>query len=216
MSVRHHPDEELLQSNASGVGDAGAALLVATHLTFCARCRDEMSVLESLGGALLSETAPTALEDCALENAIARLEGAAEAKPVRVPAGSVSRAMPAPLRAYAGIDLDRVRWRPVFPGLSYRMLMKRGGTHVYLTRSTPGSSIGFHTHRGNELTLVLAGGFTDEAGSYAQGDLIATTPEIHHRPVADDDGDCITLSMTDAPLKFDNVGAGLLARIFGF
>ena len=73
---------------------------------------------------------------------------------------------------------------------------------MQLIRTAPGAGVGTHTHRGEELTLVLTGGFTDATGSYRRGDLQTTTPEIVHRPVTDDDGTCITLAMTDAPLKF--------------
>ena len=216
MIPAHHPDDELLHAFAAGAGDAGASLLVATHLTYCRKCRNAVSVLDTLGGTLLSDMAPAALQDGALESMLARLENAPKLSLVHSIPAADSRAMPAPLRAYAGADLDRVRWRRLSPGLSYRMLMKRGRTRVYLTKSRPGSGNSLHTHRGIELTLVLAGGFTDEMGSYTRGDLVTTTPEIHHTPIADDDGDCITLAMTDAPLKFHHIGAGLLARVFGF
>jgi putative transcriptional regulator len=216
MSVIHHPDDELLSTYAVGAAEPATSLMVATHLTYCAKCRAEISILESLGGQMLCDLPAAALDARALETVLARLDNAAIEKPA--PAGSVKigNPVPRPLRSFVGDDLDRVRWRHVIPGLSYRMLMRRGRTRVYLTKSRPGAGIGLHTHKGNELTVVLAGGFTDEMGSYAKGDIVLTTPDINHTPIADDDGDCITLAMTDAPLKFRNVGAGLVARIFGF
>jgi len=190
------------------------SLMIATHLTYCPKCRAEVSILESLGGQMLRDLPAAALDARALETVLARLDSATVEKPAA--SIRIANPVPRPLRSFVGDDLNRVRWRRVTRGLSYRMLMRRGRTRIYLTKSTPGSGIGLHTHHGNELTLVLAGGFTDEMGSYAKGDLVLTTPEIHHTPVADDDGDCITLAMTDAPLKFRNAGAGLVARIFGF
>jgi putative transcriptional regulator len=213
MSVAHHPDEGLLLDYAAGVGGEAQSLLVAAHVAFCPKCRDDLLLLEQIGGAMLSDIAPSAMGEGALEAVLARLDGVDIAKPrVESRTGDV----PAPLRPFIGNDLGRVRWRRVTPGLSYRILMRRGRSRVYLTKSSPGSGIGLHTHRGNELTLVLSGGFSDEMGSYGVGDLMLTTPDVHHTPVADDDGDCITLAMTDAPLSFRNIGAGLVARIFGF
>jgi putative transcriptional regulator len=216
VSVTHHPGDELLWSQASGAGSLAQSLLIQSHLSYCPKCRDEIAILESLGGALLRDTPPQPLAENALQTAITRLDGATIAKPEPSLPLSIARPVPPPLRRFVGADLDRVRWRRVTRGLSYRMLLKRGGARVYLTKSAPGSGIGLHTHHGNELTLVLAGGFSDEAGSYTEGDIVLTTPAINHTPVADDDGDCITLAMTDAPLKFRNIGAGLVARIFGF
>ena len=201
---------------AAGAGELAVSLMVATHLTYCPKCRAEVSILESLGGQLLRDLPAAALDARALETVLARLDNVTIEEPAAAASIRIGNPVPRPLRSFVGDDLDRVRWRRVTRGLSYRMLMKRGRTRVYLTKSTPGSGNGLHTHNGNELTLVLAGGFTDEMGRYAKGDIVLTTPEINHTPIADDDGDCITLAMTDAPLKFRNLGAGLVARIFGF
>jgi len=216
MSIAHHPDDESLQAYAVGVGEPAMSLMIATHLVYCLKCRADVSILESLGGQLLRDLPAAALDARALETVLARLDQVRVEKASPAPSIKIANPVPRPLRSFVGDDLDRVRWRPVVPGLSYRMLMKRGRARVYLTKSRPGAGIGLHTHRGNELTLVLAGGFTDEMGSYGKGDIVLTTPEVHHTPVADDDGDCVTLAMTDGPLKFRNPGAGLIARIFGF
>jgi len=218
MSVVHHPDDELLSAYAVGAGDPALSLIVATHLTYCPKCRADVSILESLGGQLLCDLPASALDARALKTLLARLDNASIEKPATAASMKIGNPVPRPLRSFVGDDFDRVRWRHVARGLSYRMLVRRGATRVYLTKSAPGTGNGFHTHKGNEFTLVLAGGFSDQYGTYTRGDLIHTTPEIHHTPIADadEDGDCITLAMTDAPLKFRNPGAGLIARIFGF
>jgi putative transcriptional regulator len=216
MSIVHHPDDELLWSYAAGAGEPATSLLVATHLTYCPKCRAEVSISEAVAGQLLRDLPPASLDVHALESVLARLDAATIEKPALRASVKIERAVPRPLRAFVGDNLDRVRWQRVTPGLSYRMLMRGRRARVYLTKSRPGTGIGLHTHHGNELTLVLAGGFTDEMGSYGVGDIVLTTPAVHHTPIADDDGDCITLAMTDAPLKFNSIGAGLIARIFGF
>ena len=58
-----------------------------------------------------------------------------------------------------------------------------------------------HTHAGNELTLVLAGGFTDARGSYLRGDVAVTDEHVDHQPTADWDEDCLCLAVVDAPLR---------------
>jgi putative transcriptional regulator len=216
MSVVHHPEDELLWSFAAGANGPAVSLMLATHLTYCPKCQAEVSILDSVGGEVLRDLPAATLDARALETVLAQLDNAKIEKPA--PAASIKIGNPAPrtLRSFVGADLDRVRWRHVVPGLSYRNLIRRGRSRVYLTKSRPGAGIGLHSHHGNELTLVLAGGFTDEMGSYTRGDIVLTTPETNHTPIADDDGDCITLTMTDAPLKFRSVGAGLVAWAFGF
>jgi putative transcriptional regulator len=124
--------------------------------------------------------------------------------------------VPAPLRAYIGDNLEAVHWTRIAGGISFKPLLQRGGSRVQLIRSRPGSGVGLHTHRGEEFTLCLAGGYTDVTGEYARGDWQSTTPDIVHRPLADGGEDCIVLAVSDAPLLFQNWGIALLAKWFGF
>jgi putative transcriptional regulator len=77
----------------------------------------------------------------------------------------------------------------------------RGGI-ASLLKIAPGAGLPLHTHRGNELTLVLSGGFTDETGAFRRGDLEVADGALEHRPVAMPDQPCICLAVTDAPLNF--------------
>lgn len=210
MNPRHHPGEELLLDYASGAADEGLALIVATHLCFCAGCRRTVALAEAAGGALLEETAP--LDPGALDAVLARLN---EAAPVSAPAPSRD-GTPSPLRPYLGGDLSAVRWRGMGPNLAFANLFRRGRIRVRLLKGAPGADTGGHGHRGLEYTLVLAGGFTDETGCYAPGDLQVATPQTRHNPVADPGEPCINLSVTTAPLRFDALVPRLAAKIFGF
>jgi putative transcriptional regulator len=210
MSVRHHPGEELLLDYASGAANEGVALIVAVHLCFCADCRRTVALAEAAGGALLEETAP--LKDGALEAVLARLDDAPSA-----PAATPSKdGTPSPLRPYLGGDLSGVRWRGMGPNLAFANLLHRGATRVRLLRGAPGADTGAHGHHGLEYTLVLAGGFSDETGSYAAGDLQVATPETLHNPVADPGEPCINLAVTTAPLRFTGLFLRLGAKFFGF
>jgi putative transcriptional regulator len=172
--------------------------------------------MEQMGGALLASAAPAEMSASALSNAMAKLDDIAEDKPAQSSDPLPPVIAPEPLRSYIHGDLDRVRWIPIGPGVSYRPLLKRKDARVQLIRTAPGAGVGTHTHGGEELTLVLTGGFTDVTGSYRRGDLQTTTPEIVHRPVTDADGYCVTLAMTDAPLKFMSPIVGVLGKLFGF
>lgn len=206
-----HPDSELIETYAAGAGGQAQTLVVAAHVALCARCRADAFLLESLGGAQLEDELPVTMAPAALETALAHLDASPSRSVVRS-----DSAVPFPLRGYVGTDFERIGWRHITPSLSYRILVRDGASKAYITRSAPGAGIGLHSHRGNELTLVLSGGFSDELGHYGRGDLVATDPSVRHTPIADDDGYCITLAATDAPLTFPNFAAGLVARLFGF
>lgn len=214
MSITHHPAEELLIAYAGGGADEGTSLVIATHLALCPACRSVVASAEATGGALLSEMNPVPLGETALNNVLSRLK---QQDALFQPAPPVKHAIfPEPLRSYLGGDLERVKWTSVTKGISVKPVFRHGATRVQLIRSLPGAGVGVHSHRGEELTLVLEGGFTDTTGHYLRGDLQTADPALTHRPMADDGGPCISLAVTGAPLRFVRPLVGLLAKFYGF
>jgi putative transcriptional regulator len=187
---------------------------VAAHLAYCAACRLQSRELEALGGSLLQELAPVPMSGGALDAALLKLDGIT---PFERPARPGSRdGTPSVLRRYIGGDLADVRWRQVGPRLAYVPLLRHGNVIARLLRGAPGSETGPHRHAGLEYTLVLRGGFSDETGSYAPGDLQVMEGEMRHNPVADADADCINLAVTTGPLKFESLLQRIVAPLFGF
>ncbi|HEY4124306.1 MAG TPA: ChrR family anti-sigma-E factor [Rhizomicrobium sp.] len=213
MTILHHPGDELLLSYAAGATDEAMSLVLATHLALCPQCRRTVGQAEAAGGAMLEDNTPAPLRDGALQSALSRLDDRPVAKSV-VPRGAFTA--PEPLRSYLGGDLDRVKWTNLAGGIYFKPLCRRGESRVYLIRSKAGCGVGWHTHHGEELTLCLTGGYTDETGRYARGDLQSATPDILHRPVADEGEDCIVLAMSDARLKFSSPLVALIGHWFGF
>ncbi|HEX3809886.1 MAG TPA: ChrR family anti-sigma-E factor [Rhizomicrobium sp.] len=216
MSMQHHPAEELLLDYAAGASDEATSLILATHLALCPQCRRTVGQAEAAGGALLATAKPEALSSGALESVLARLSDTVT-EPAAPKLTAIGKAeAPEPLRSYIGGDLDSVKWRRIAGGISYADLPVRGKSKARLIRSEPGAGVGVHSHKGNELTLCLTGGYTDVTGTYARGDIQTTDPTVEHRPLADPEGPCITLGVTDAPLVFRSRVIGLLAKVFGF
>jgi putative transcriptional regulator len=215
MSATHHPNDELLLAHASGAAGEALSLIVGTHLALCPDCRGKTARMETMGGAILSDLAPAAISDGALRAVLARLDAAPLAHRAPRGDGRAFRA-PEPLRSYLKGDLGDVRWRTVGPGISYRNLFRDRDASAKLIRSKPGRGVGTHTHGGEELTLVLTGGYTDETGHYRRGDLQTADGALLHRPLADPGEDCIVLAVCDAPLKFRSMAVGLLGKLFGF
>lgn len=206
MTPQHHPGDDLLIAYAAGSQDEPVALVVATHLAFCPRCRKEVERLEALGGVLLEEQEAEPLAEKSLEQALARLDEAApdEPTPSRRPgprSAEVDPVIPCPLRDYLGDGLDQLDWT-AFRGLEkVELLPEFHGFRTRLMRIRSGSAMPTHTHDGSELTLVLAGGFSDESGHFVRGDVAESDPSINHQPVADPGEDCLCLAVTDAPIR---------------
>jgi putative transcriptional regulator len=211
VAPTHHPSDEHLLGYAFGTLPEPLALLLATHLALCPRCRRVHAELEMLGGALLDSVPPEPLAADSLEQALARTE---EPRPPPGPAPAAPRgdpALPQPLRGCVGASLDRLPWRRLGPIAELRLLPSRAGFTTRLLWARPGAAVPAHTHAGNEMALVLKGGFSDAGGHFVRGDVEEADHSVDHRPVADEGEDCLCLIVTDGPLKLTSRFGRLLS-----
>jgi putative transcriptional regulator len=208
----HHPGDDLLLEYASGTQREPVALLIATHLALCPQCREQTRGLETIGGALVAQLGPEPLAEDSFARLLGRLdepEGSGPSERSDPTPGHGPR-LPLPLRDYVGDSLNRLRWRRLGPIAEARLLTDFAGFTTRLVRLRAGAGAPTHTHEGTELTLVLEGGFTDVSGHYRRGDVEVADNAVDHRPVADADGDCLCLAVTDAPLRLTGVLGRLL------
>ena len=59
-------------------------------------------------------------------------------------------------------------------------------------------------NKGDEITVILRGSFSDREDKYAVGDFIVRTRRETHRPVASQDQDCLCLTTLDEPIEMSN------------
>lgn len=219
MSTTHHASDELLLDYASGALGEAWSLAVATHLALCPVCRRIVADMETLGGGMLDALPPAAIRDDTLAAVMARLDlpepaaGTAEAEPAL---DGVAPVLPQPLRGYLGADLDRVPWRRLGLGAQQVLIPTADGERTArLLRIPAGRPVPKHSHRGLELTLVLAGAFSDATGRYGRGDLQEADESLEHQPHAAPGEDCICLAVTDAPLRFSGLATRLVQPFLG-
>ena len=209
-SPQHHIPPELLLDYAGGSLDESWSLVVACHLTLCAHCRRELAAIELVGGSMLDDIPPQPMRSGGFAAVAGRLGKQDDAGRSTAPAGRPSRqsgprgAIPIPLLDYLNTSVDRIAWRWSGAGLhSFALpVPKARGGMVSLLKIAPGTGMPLHTHRGEEMTLVLSGGFTDENGVFERGDVEVADGSIEHRPIAMPGEPCICLAVTDAPLRF--------------
>ena len=205
--------DALLAGYAAGTLSAPLHALVAGHLALSPESRAFVRNLEAANGATLEGIAPKPVtgRDAKL-GAIFADPGPAPVRPDPAP----DEVLPRPLACYLRTSLDQVRWRPLLPGVKASRAEKtaRGEAVLYWLR--PGRTMPAHTHEGSEYTLVLRGGFTDSGGHYRRGDIAIADQDVDHRPLADDDEDCICYVVTDAPVRltgrFGRLAQWLLSR----
>lgn len=220
MSVRHHVSDGLLAAYATGELAEGWSLAVATHLALCPECRVRLARFEAAAGELMEEATPDAVGlDQSWEAIRGRLSGAeVRAFPAKTFAEGPARSamLPEPLRSYLGSDVDGLKWKALGRGASHIIINTEDGeTSVRLLRIPAGRPVPEHSHGGRELTLVLAGCFTDGNQHFARGDLEETDETVEHQPIAGEGEDCICLAVTDAPLRFKSRLLRLVQPILG-
>ena len=78
-------------------------------------------------------------------------------------------ALPEPLRETVLQSLQTSKWQGLTQGIRRLRLDAGSMAEVELYRIEPGCTVPRHSHKGSEFTLVVAGGFTDESGSFGPG-----------------------------------------------
>ena len=196
--ISFHPSDDALARLAAGTLEAGPTIVVRTHVDGCAHCAAALRRFEAVGGILLEDIEPVAMQDGAYALVAARLERPA-------PAGRASgsaRALPAngPIVLPAALDgLDIGPWRWLAPGVRRSRVTIPGAPDADLVmyRIGPNRRLPHHGHAGAEYTQVLSGSFSDETGSYRPGDLVEADGDVDHQPRVGPEGECICLAAVE-------------------
>ncbi|MEJ8474380.1 ChrR family anti-sigma-E factor [Roseibium algae] len=205
---------ELLAGFAAGTLAEPAQALVGAHLELSKQNRDYVASLEDLAGFGIEEAQPVALSD--RDKALAEIF-ASNAISVDMANASDFRGnqshdpqMPDSLKDIVGKPLDALPWKTLLPGVKECKFGEVDGCAASLLWVRAGRAMPSHTHEGTELTLVLQGGFRDEDGHFVRGDIAFADHEVDHRPIADDDEDCICFAVTEGSLRL----TGPVGRFF--
>jgi len=206
--------EDLLIAHAAGRLAPPVDFVVAMHL---AMTKGEhvwhAAAYGAVGGAMLADLEPTPLLRSSLDAVFRKIEAEPALDEQPASPDSDYPELPEPLRSRIGMALDDVPWRE-FSGVGeYELGPETDGYRTRLIRLRAGCGVPKHTHRGQEVTLVLRGAFWDGDKRYAEGDLAFADDNVDHQPTADKGGDCICLAVTDAPIRLSGRFTRLLNPI---
>ena len=211
MAIKHHPDDATLMSYAAGSIPEALGAVVATHLSLCQHCRNEVRAMERLGATLMDGLRPVSVTHPAPKG-VGDTTGVPANIAVRTaacPPGAGE--LPAPLSKFVGPNARNIAWKRLGFGVWHYLLplSKDAKGDLRLLKVGPGQAMPVHGHGGSELTLILEGCYRDEIGEYFPGDVSDLDDEVVHRPMADRELGCICLIASDEKAKFK----GLLARM---
>lgn len=235
--AQFHPNIHWLIDYSSGTLTLANALCVNAHLEFCGACRQRVAELNALGGSLMQKQAASEAQavdqqaaadadnsanDTLLQGVFEQIDAQARAQTstmvaaadpapqVQLKGDNNAHGLPACVRKLVPGGVDALRWRRLGPTLSVaRLGAGDEAREVSLHRLRAGGGVPNHDHRGEEVTVVLEGSFSDQRGLYLPGDFMLMGEGDRHHPTASKDMDCLCLSSVQAPIRF----TGPLSRL---
>lgn len=209
---KHHPDEMLLLEYSAGNLSEPQALCIRLHLDKCPRCRGQLDIMNYLGSVVLEDQHQSSELSAGLFDRInSRIDEEVAPAPRREPQVSTPDLLKKLIEANA--DFESLPWKRQLGDVSvYDISDQFGATkeRVTLQRLRAGGHAPAHTHRGEELTIVLQGAFCDNNGVFETGDFLALDKRHVHKPVALPGDHCITLSVLTAPVKLTGMFTRML------
>ncbi|MEM6535284.1 MAG: cupin domain-containing protein [Pseudomonadota bacterium] len=212
---------EIYSLYAAGQLDPAFCLLLETQAALNPAAARKMATAELLSGIFLEAENEAPLSDGALQSAFDRIDALDAGETlVRAAANSAHEAieevlaLPDPLRETVLKSSESADWQPLARGVRRLALDVNSAAEVELYRIEAGQKLPRHSHRSGELTLVVAGGYTDETGQFGPGELSVKGPDDTHQPVADMDGVCFALAVREDGLQFTG-WLGALQRVLG-
>lgn len=215
MTPNHHLDDSTLLAYAAGTLDEAFSVVAAAHVAVCPACRSAVRAAEALGGELLDTAGIAAVSDDCRSRTLAALD---QAGLYRLPVSAPRPALPRALAQFLPVaSLDDVAWKKKAPGVAIFdvKLPSHAQGQLKLLRIGAGRAMPEHGHGGEEITMVLKGAYIDHMGRFAAGDVADLDEDIEHRPVVEQDGDCICLVATERPTRFKSIAARLMQPFVG-
>ncbi len=208
--TKYHPDTRFISDFAAGSLPMSQALCVSAHLHYCEECKQKVAQLADLGSAFFDKTAPMNL-DMDFSSLMERIDSLPEEMDDDTSADIASSpkvsqsSLPSALNKITNNNLESLNWRRIGKNFSYSEFnIGDPLRETSLFNIKAGGNVPKHVHKGDEITVVLKGSFSDQDDHYQVGDFIVRTSGEVHTPVAAQDEDCLCLSTLDAPIKMTN------------
>lgn len=215
--IKFHPTDTDLVDFAEGSLLPAKSLLVSAHIDLCQDCAEKASTFtENLASQAIDPLSRKNYLDASLvEMCDSIMELPLATQHINAD-GYLKQSLSVDGRAFMLPEAlsrfsNRIgEWSHLL-GKLWQAPVEIGGGHlaqfIYMEK---GGGVPEHTHKGNELTLVLDGQFADGNGEYDSGDFISLNADHTHTPVAIGDEGCLVFSIIDQPLYFTTGWARLI------
>ncbi|TWX69960.1 ChrR family anti-sigma-E factor [Colwellia sp. C1TZA3] len=205
--IKHHPKFELLQGFVDGDLPASLAAGIAIHADMCVSCQQKVGQLtEQVAEAsfeqsfhhksIVDDEHLTEIAEMDFDDMINQITASDDVESTKafydersINFKGMQYTLPNVLR---NIELGKTA--QIGKLSRARLNLGEGEIHTNLLHIGPGGSIPEHTHKGFELTLLLAGTFADAQGQYVAGDFIMLDKRDQHQPATERGCLCYTVA----------------------
>jgi putative transcriptional regulator len=205
--IKHHPQFELIQRFVNGELSASLSAGIAIHAEMCPECQQQISQLteqlsydsfedEYLDGFIVDESDTVDnVGSLGFEQAIAEIT---QSNDIDIIKPKVEKSITFKDQVYTlpSVLNNMILGKTANIGkLSRaRIQLDENEIHSSLLHIQPGGSVPEHTHNGFELTVLIAGDFSDDQGEYVPGDFIMLDKKHQHHPVSEKGCLCFTVA----------------------
>lgn len=213
--IKHHPKFELIQSFVQGDLPASLSAGIAIHADLCPICQEKIAQLtEQLAESSFEEIfldrfivddfseANTSLDTTSIntsaDNFDDMIANITQSNDIDKPAPVIEKTVMFNNTQYVlptilnNMPLSKTA--NIGKLARARVQLDENEIHTSLLHIEPGGGVPEHTHKGFELTLLLAGSFHDEQGEYVKGDFIMLDSSVQHHPISEQGCLCYTVA----------------------
>lgn len=198
--IKHHPNDTLLAQYSSGELAFSLSIAISAHIEMCPQCQAKEKQLEANQAqqAWAPENIEVADFGDILQTILATtMDKNVSTTKVKQCVSLENQKITLP-RAFC--SFEKLRWSGLGVINRARVIHDEDNVRASLLHIKKGGEIPVHQHKGYELTLLLAGSFSDEHDTYHKGDFILLSGDIKHSPKTEQG--CLCYTVQDAPLHF--------------
>ena len=208
--INYHPDEQLLSLHAKGELPLSLSLAVSAHCELCRHCADKIEQLTLVAAENSLNAQPTASLDSSINeamdaeleamlNTMMQMDDAVDVSPKQTKVAVKVKGQQYNLPAAFRQQVEN-HWQGIGKVSRLRLDTGEKQARASLLHIDKNGEIPQHTHKGQEMTLLLAGEFSDEYNTYSAGDFMLLNSDHEHSPKTVEG--CLCYTVVDAPLYF--------------
>lgn len=212
--IKYHPNEEILAQYVSGKLPAAINVAISIHVEMCECCQDKVANLTAIAADenLTLSSIEVSASDLDLDDLFEQIIQDESLEVVSTQTPKSLRLADKQIKLPNALNqLELGDWSGFGKVNRCRVKLDNENIRSSLLHIGAGGEVPAHTHKGQELTVLLDGSFKDELGEYQRGDFIWLSADHEHQPFSEKG--CLCYAVVTEPLHFTEGFSRLLNPI---